>query len=259
MVVVDQLLLSPAEQRHHLARHPLATGIGVAAREVHELPVGVPHRRRHVEQGLLLGNALAPGAILPQRQEPVRHPKAEAARAEVHADPHVVRLVGEHVHVVVAAAHGAELVARLGAQPFPLVLARQRVPRRIREQRVVAGRVAGAVLPSHAERDRILNGVGQLGESRSQPRRGQVGADRGVAARDVEPDSHHGHLVAVRGHAADRHDVPEVPIGHERRALGPARHVAQLGQRLRLVGPENLRLGHTPLSYALAGRGGLSS
>src|SRR6266513_1164544 len=52
---------------------------------------------------------------------------------------------------------------------------------------------------------------------------------------------------SVRGHAADRHDVPEVPIGHERGALGPARHVAQLGQRLRLVGPEDLRLGHTPL------------
>src|SRR2546430_5653700 len=56
----------------------------IAPRQVHELPVGVPQRCRDVEQRLLLGNALAPGAILAQRQKPVRHPEAEAARAEVH-------------------------------------------------------------------------------------------------------------------------------------------------------------------------------
>src|SRR2546426_8797694 len=42
---------------------------------------------------------------------------------------------------------------------------------------------------SHSERDRVLDGVGELSAVRGEPRRAQISADRGVAARDVEPRS----------------------------------------------------------------------
>src|SRR2546425_3208539 len=142
-MVVHQLLLTPAEQADHFARGPLAPRVAVASAPVHELPVGVPHRARAVQQRLALGHALAPRAVLPERKEAVRHAEPEAARAEMHADPDAVGLVGEHVHVVVAAADRAELAPRLGAQPVALGAVRQGFPRRVLEQRVVRGRVVG--------------------------------------------------------------------------------------------------------------------
>src|SRR2546425_9485186 len=57
-MVVHQLLLTPAEQADHFARDPLAPRVGVASGQIHELPVGVPHRARDVEQRLALGHAL---------------------------------------------------------------------------------------------------------------------------------------------------------------------------------------------------------
>src|SRR5881275_3268216 len=73
VMVVNQLLLPPAEQLDHFARDPLAPGVGVASGQVHELPVGVPHRARDVEQGLALRHALAPRAVLPERKKAVRY------------------------------------------------------------------------------------------------------------------------------------------------------------------------------------------
>ena len=63
----------------------------------------------------------------------------------------------------------------------------------------------------------------------------QVGADRGVAAGDVEADADDRDLVPVGGDAADRHDVAEVAVGHQRRALGAAGDVLELRERVRLV------------------------
>ena len=68
----------------------------------------------------------------------------------------------------------------------------------------------------------------------------QIGADRGVPAGDVEPDARHTHLVLVRGHSPDRHDVPEVAVGHQGGVLGPRRDPAQLLQRLLFVLSEYL-------------------
>src|ERR1041385_6774105 len=90
VMVVNQLLLPPAEQLDHFARDPFAPGVGVASGQVHELPVGVPHRARDVEQRLTLRHALAPRAVLPERKKAVRHAEPEPARAEVHADPDAV-------------------------------------------------------------------------------------------------------------------------------------------------------------------------
>src|SRR5207244_6526114 len=81
--------------------------------------------------------------------------------AEVHAHPDRPGLVGEHVHVVIAAPDGAELISRLSAEAVPLVTARNGVPRRVLEQRMVGGRVVGAVGAADAERDSTLDLVRQ--------------------------------------------------------------------------------------------------
>src|SRR5437879_1039361 len=87
VMVVNQLLLPPAEQLDHFARDPLAPGAGVASGQVHELPVGVPHRARDVEQRLALRHALAPRAVLPERKKAVRYAEPEPTRAGARADP----------------------------------------------------------------------------------------------------------------------------------------------------------------------------
>ena len=69
----------------------------------------------------------------------------------------------------------------------------------------------------------------------AEPSSVQIGADRRVAAGDVEADAHDRDLLAIGGDAADRHHVAEVAVGHQRRALGAARDVGQLGQGVRLV------------------------
>ena len=63
----------------------------------------------------------------------------------------------------------------------------------------------------------------------------QVGADRRVAARDVEADADDRDLIAVRGDAANGHDIADVAVGHERGSLGATGDILQLGDRVRLV------------------------
>src|SRR5438477_3687681 len=170
---------------------------------------------------------------------------SQAPAAEMHAHPHGRVLVGEHVHVVVAAAHRTELVASLGAKAVALVPSRHRAPRRMLEQRMIRRRIVGPVVAPHAERDRALDLVRQ--ELQVRPLvlvQAPVGTNRGIAARDVEPHPHDAHLVAVRRHATDRHHVPEMAISHERDALRAARHVAQLLERLGVVRSEDHGLVH---------------
>ena len=66
---------------------------------------------------------------------------------------------------------------------------------------------------------------------RAEVRQLRVGANRGVAARDVEADADDGDLVVVGGDAADGHDVADVAVGHQRDALGARGDVVQLLQR----------------------------
>ena len=165
----------------------------------------------------------------------------EAAAAEVHANPDRVRLVDEDIDVVIAAADGAELRPRLAAQPLAR-MPRQRVPRRAPEQRMIDGSIVGAVLPANAEGDDVLDLVGDLRQPIDEAGRAvqrQVGANRGVAAGDVETDADHRHLPGVGRHAADRHDVAQVPVGHQRRAFGAAGDVVELRQRVRFVVAED--------------------
>src|SRR5204863_6934425 len=120
------------------------------------------------------------------RTNPCGDAVAEPARAEMHADPDVVILIGEHVDVVVARANRAELLTGLGTQAVALVPVRHGVPRGILEQRIARRRVAGAILQADAERQRGLNLIGELAQPSLQLRQRHVGADRGVAAGDVE-------------------------------------------------------------------------
>src|SRR5207237_1166456 len=53
---------------------------------------------------------------------------AQAAAPEVDAHPEIPRFVREHVHIVIAPAHGPELAACLGLEPVPLVLPRHGPP-----------------------------------------------------------------------------------------------------------------------------------
>ena len=110
--------------------------------------------------------------------------------------------------------------------------------------------VVRAVLAADAERDDILDLVGDrrqaIDEARRVPER-EIGADRGVAARDVEADADHRHLLAVRGHPADRHDVAQMAVRHEGGPLGTAGDVLELRERVRLVLAEDgdlVRRGH---------------
>ena len=79
-------------------------------------------------------------------------------------------LVGEDVDVVIAAADGAQLGARLAAQPFTCV-PRQRIPRVAAKQRVVHRRIVGAVLAADAERHDVLDFVGEGRQPLEQARR----------------------------------------------------------------------------------------
>jgi hypothetical protein len=170
----------------------------------------------------------------------------QAAAAEVHSHPERPRLVGEDVHVVVAAPHGPELGAGLLPQVAP-VPRRDDIPRRVIEQRRVHRRVIGAVLPADPEADAVRDLVGHLPQRLAllagvgaQGLEGQVGTDGGVAARDVEAHAHDRDLVAVGRHATDGHDVAHVAVGHERHLPRTLRHLAQLEQCGFVVHPEDL-------------------
>ena len=113
VVVVHEIDLARAENRHDFARHPLASRVGVLSGKIHQVPVVVARRFGDVEQHLALGHALAPRLSLTDREKGRGDGMTEAARAEVDADPERARLVGEHVDVMVSASDGAKLLARL--------------------------------------------------------------------------------------------------------------------------------------------------
>ena len=153
-------------------------------------------------------------------------------------------LVDEDVDVVIAAADRAELLARLVAQ-VARARAAARVPRRATRTADdrPAHRPTRFLRPMPNEMTSWISSASSreaAGEARRAVQR-QIGANRGVAAGDVEADADDRHLLAVGGDAADRHDVAEVAVGHERGALGAAGDVLELRQRVRLVLAEDRR------------------
>ena len=240
VVVVHELLLAPAEDRHDLARDPLAPGVRVLAGQRHQRPVVLPHRLVERQQHLPLRHARSPLRPLRDRQEAGRDGVPEPAAPEMHPDPDGARLVNEHVHVVIAAADGAELRARLAAEPLPRG-ARNRVPRRALEQRDARSGASSErfLRPTPKDTTSWISSAIAGSRRQSEIRERQVGADGRVAARDVEADAHDGHLVAVCRDPANRHDVAEVAVRHEGRPLGAAGDVLELRERVRLVRAED--------------------
>src|SRR5207244_5989720 len=99
-----------ADDHAHALDHPFAAGIGVAPGELHrrdvapsDLAILVDHSGRHVHAVLAAGGLEVAG----------RAGVAEAAAAEVHADPDKALLVAQQVDIVVARSDGAELRNRL--------------------------------------------------------------------------------------------------------------------------------------------------
>ena len=88
--------------------------------------------------------------------------------------------------------------------------------------------------------------VGQFGQPKLEALEGEVGADGGVAAGDVEVVASHRHHLVVGRHSADRHDVAEVAVGHQGGALGAAGDVLELRPGVVVVS-ENGGLGHAVL------------
>src|SRR5499427_2569794 len=95
-----------ADNFAHALDNPLAPHIGIAASKLHcgdvtapDLAVLVDHRRRDVHA------VLTAGRLEIARRAGV----AEAARAEMHPDPHEAGFVAHQVNIMIAGADGAEL------------------------------------------------------------------------------------------------------------------------------------------------------
>src|SRR5262249_32271855 len=146
---------------------------------------------------------------------------AEAARAEMDADPDGACFVSEDVDVVVAAPDRAELLARLGDECLSM-LRRHCAPCGVCEQWMIYRRVVRVLLATRAEAQGGGDRGGDLLEHRmrllrpaTEPAEGEMGSNRGIPARDAEPDAADGPLVGVRRAPADRHDVAHMAVGHE--------------------------------------------
>jgi hypothetical protein len=237
VVVVDLEVGLRAEDMEHLGDHDVAPRVRVAAGEPHRLRVrlavrrvrGEYDRRRH-------HRALVCAAVerqpLRECEEARRGLVAEAARAEVHADPDpVVLLVAEQVDVVIPGADRAELLpGEAGERALRL---EPGVPDLL-DHRVVA---RAPVVAPDAERDPPEDLVHDPRQVVLDVGEGQVGARGLVAAGNVEADSGRGDVAAVGDHAADRHGVAEVAVGaeHALRALLGRDAVLELRDRCRVV------------------------
>ena len=107
--------------------------------------------------------------------------------------------------------------------------------------------VVSVVLPPDAEAHRRGDVVGQSAQRPlnfldviAELPEGEIGADRRIPTGDVEADSDNGHLLAIRGDAADRHHITNVTVGHER-GVGSARaDILELGERSGIVRTKDL-------------------
>src|SRR6185503_19626927 len=91
VVVVDAQLVARAEDAQHAVDDPVTAGIGILAGDVHRCEIAVGERRAELNRGgrrvHAVIDALAPLLPARQREKSGRGLVAEAARAEVDADP----------------------------------------------------------------------------------------------------------------------------------------------------------------------------
>jgi hypothetical protein len=174
----------------------------------------------------------------------------------VHTNPHEILFVCEQVNIVIAAAHGAELVTR----QFLERRNRLQLPCHIIEQSVV---YLFVVLAANAEADDRPNVVHDRGNARTQLRAGHIYTNGLVSAADVVADTGRTDRILVCHYSADRHTVANVVIGHQCDLVGGACTDANLVQRT-IIGVtkhrnlviENLHAYHGSYPHLLVSRQG---
>jgi hypothetical protein len=109
-------------------------------------------------------------------------------------------------------------------------------PGRIIEQRIVRWSIVGPVPPTHSEAHGVRDAVCEVFELLTGARGStakiaeiRIGPNRRIPARNVESDPRDRHRILVGRHAADRHHVAQVPIGHQRDLARVPRDLLQLG------------------------------
>src|SRR5262249_18431612 len=140
---------------------------------------------------------------------------AEAARAEVNADPYIAVLVLEQVDIVVARADSAELRARHLLEVTDAGI----LPQRTVEDFVVDRLRVGATKP---EAHLLGDVVGDHRHTLADVLVLEVHTARHVAAADIEADARDRHMLLVGDHAADRLRIAEVAVGAEHAARNAA-------------------------------------
>src|SRR4051794_22512289 len=221
VVIVHLVGRRRAEDLEHLRDDRIAPRIGIFAGQGHRLDVGLPELAVDAEEDrravhLALRRVLPEALAFRERQEAARRLVAEAARAEVDADPDVSIVAVEEVDVVVPRADGPELFRRELVEP---ALGRER---RCLDRVQHAGLHGHGVLEADAEADLVHDGVHEAGQGRLHVGGEQVGADRLVAAADIEADSRRADVIGVGERAADGLRVADVAI----RAEDPGERVA---------------------------------
>ncbi len=240
VVVVHGVEHLAADDRTHALDHPLAARVGVLARERQGGEILAAEIAVLVQDGRHDVDAVGAAGELDERG---RGLVAEAARAEMHADPDQPVLVGEQIDIVVARADGAELVARHLLEPArDLAL----LPQRIVEHRVLDLFRIGA---ADAEADAAGDLRHQFADAIGDRRLPDIELHRHVAARDVEADAAHRDVLLVGDDAADRLGIAEMAVGAQHAAdraavLHAARHL-RLGAVV--VVAKDLDLGHRGL------------
>jgi len=139
----------------------------------------------------------------------------------MHADPHAILFVREQIYVVIAAAHGSELVTRHLLERGN----RFQLPGLIVEQSVIH---LLTVPLTNAEADRRPHVVHDPGNARTQLRARHIDTNGLVSAADVIAYSGRADRILVCHHSADRHTVSEMVVGHECDSVGSARTDANL-------------------------------
>src|SRR3954467_12208277 len=202
VVIVHLVGRRRAEDLEHLRDDRIAPRIGIFAGQGHRLDVGLPELAVDAEEDrravhLALRRVLPEALAFRERQEAARRLVAEAARAEVDADPDVSVVAVEEVDVVVPRADGPELARRELVEP---ALGRER---RCLDRFEHVGLHGHRVLEADAEADLVHDGVHEAGQGRLHVGGEQVGADRLVAAADIEADPRRADVIGVGECAAD--------------------------------------------------------
>src|ERR1700733_6953488 len=194
MVIVHRVGHGPADDRAHALDPPFAARMRIAAGELHRrdvaaanLGIFVDHGGRHVHAVLAAGRLeVARGAGV-----------AEAAAAEMYADPDKVVLVAHQIDIVIAGADGAELRDRF----LPVRLHVGLAP----GVGIVEQGMLGTLLVTAADAER--DSLGYIPDDRPDAIRNgrelHVKLHCHVAAADVEPDARDADLLLISDYAAD--------------------------------------------------------